>query len=71
MKLTDSLDSDCECNVTIMCRYDELSLMMSQVGCLLKDSELFILFAGNSQILVKISVIPTLSTFMNLVALNL
>ena len=34
--------------------------MMSWVGCLLKDSELFILFAENSQILVNISVIPIL-----------
>ena len=31
--------------------------MMSWVGCLLPDSELFILFAGNSQILLKVSVI--------------
>ena len=37
-----------------MCRNDELSLTMSWVGCLLKDSELFILFAENSQILLKI-----------------
>jgi hypothetical protein len=35
------------------------------------DSELFILFAENSQILLKIYVIPILLTFMNLVALNL
>ena len=41
------------------------------VGCLLNDSELFILFAENSQILLKISVIPILLTFMYLVALNL
>ena len=41
--------------------------MMSWVGCLLKDSELFILFAENSQILLKISVIPILLTFMCLV----
>ena len=45
--------------------------MMSWVGCLLKDAELFILFAENSQILLKISVIPNLLTFMYLVALNL
>ena len=44
--------------------YDELS-------CLLKDSEPFILFAENSQILLKISVIPILLTFIYLVALNL
>ena len=31
---------------------------MSWVCCLLTDSELFILFAENSQILLKISVIP-------------
>ena len=41
-------------NVTIMCLNDELSWTMSWVGCLLKDSELFILFAENSQILLKI-----------------
>ena len=57
--------------VSIMCRNDELSSMMSWVGCLLKDSELFILFAENSQILLKISVIPILLTFIYLVALNL
>ena len=45
--------------------------MMSWVGCLLTDSELFILFEENSQILLKISVIPSLLTFMYLVALNL
>ena len=44
--------------VTIICCNDELSWTMSWVGCLLKDSELFILFAENSQILLKISVIP-------------
>ena len=44
---------------------------MSWVGCLLKDSEIFILFAENSQILRKISVIPILLTFIYLVALNL
>ena len=58
-------------SVTIMCRNDELSSTMSWVGCLLKDSELFILFAENSQILLKISVIPILWTFIYLVALNL
>ena len=57
--------------VTIMCRNDELSSTMSWVGCLLKDSELFILFAENSQILLKISVIPILLTLIYLVALNL
>ena len=50
---------------------DELSSTMSWVGCLLTDSELFILFAENSQILLKISVIPIILTFMYLVALNL
>ena len=44
--------------------------MMSWVGYLLKDSEIFILFAENSQILLKISVIPILLTFIYLVALN-
>ena len=45
--------------------------MMSWVGCFLKDSELFILFEENIQILLKISVIPILLTFIYLVALNL
>ena len=46
-----------------MCRNDELSLLMSQVGFLLKDSRVFfILLAGNSQILCKNFVIPGLST---------
>ena len=40
-------------------------------GCLLKNSKLFILFAENSQILFKISVIPILLTFIYLVAPNL
>ena len=43
---------------------------MSSVGCLLKESELFILFAENSQILLKISIIPILLTFVYLVALE-
>ena len=60
-----------ETYVTIMCRNDELSAMMSCIGCLLKDSELFVLFVENSQILLKISVIPILLTFIYLVALNL
>ena len=60
-----------ESSATIMCRKDELCSTMSWVGCLLKDSELFILFAENSQILLKISVIPILLTFMYLVALSL
>ena len=45
--------------------------MMSWVGCLITEAELFILFAEDSQILLKISVIPILLTFMYLVALNL
>ena len=46
---------------------------MSWVGCLLTDSELFMLYMQleNSQILLKISVIPIPLTFMHLVALNL
>ena len=40
---------------------------MSWVGCLLKDSEFFVLFAEDSQIHLKISVIPILFTFMHLV----
>ena len=58
-------------NVTIMCQNDELSSTMSWVGCLLKVSELFILFAEHSQILLKISIIPFLLTFMCLITLNL
>ena len=54
-----------------MCCNDELSSTMSWVDCLLKDSELFILFAENSQILLKISVIKIIWTFIYLVALNL
>ena len=54
--------------VSIICCNDELSLTMSWVGCLLKDSEIFILFAENSQILVKISVISIFLTLMYLVA---
>jgi hypothetical protein len=44
---------------------------MSSVGCLLTDSKLFIFFIENSQILLKIYVIPIPLTFMYLVALNL
>ena len=54
-----------------MCRNDELSYTMSWIGYLLKDSELFILFAENSQILLKVSVIPILLTFIYLVAFHL
>ena len=57
--------------MTIMCSNDELSSTLSWVCCLLKNSELFILFAINSQILLKISVIPILLTFIYLVALKL
>ena len=57
--------------VTVMCGNDELNSTMTWVGCLLKDTELFIQFAENSQILLKISVIPILLTFIYLVALNL
>ena len=53
--------------VTIVFHNDVLSQMMIWVGYLLKDSELFILFAENSQILLKISVIPILLTFIYLV----
>ena len=41
-------------NVTIMCCNDEVTSTMSWVGFLLKDSELFVLFAKNSQILLKL-----------------
>ena len=40
---------------------------MSWVGCLLTDSELFILFAENGKTFLKISVIPIHLNFMNLV----
>jgi hypothetical protein len=50
---------------------DELSSTMSWVGCLLKDSELFILFAEISQIFLKISVITILLIFLYLVAITL
>ena len=45
--------------------------MMSWVGCLLTNSELFILCAENDQIILKISVIPILLTFIYMLALNL
>ena len=48
---------------SIIC-HNELRLIMSWVGCLLKDSELFILFAENRQILLKISFIPIFLTFI-------
>ena len=57
--------------VTIMCCNDELTSTMSWVGCLLKDAEIFILFAENSQIFLKLSVITILLTFIYLVALYL
>ena len=52
-----------------MCYNDELSSTMSWGGCLLNKSEIFILIAENSQILLKISAIPILLTFMYLIAL--
>ena len=58
------------CIVTIMCRNDKLSLTLSWVSCLLKDSELFTLFAENSQILLKIAVIPILLKFIYLVSVS-
>ena len=48
---------------------DELSSTMSWVGCLLEDSELFILFTENGQILLKIRVIPIFLTFIYLKSL--
>ena len=48
---------------SIVCCNDELSLPMSRVGCLLKDTEHSILFPENSQILLKMSVNPILLTF--------
>ena len=57
--------------MTIVFHNDVLSQMMIWVGYLLKDSELFILFAENSHIILKIYVILILLTFMYLIALNL
>ena len=54
---------------TIICHYDELNLSLTFLDCLQIDSEDFILFAENNQILVKIYFIPILLTFMYLVAL--
>ena len=54
-----------------MCSMMSWVFTMSWVGSLLKDSELFILFAKTSQILLKIYDIPILLTFIYLVALNL
>ena len=48
-----------------MCRNHELSWFFTK-----RFSVFFILFAENSQILLKISVIPILLTFIYLVALN-
>ena len=45
--------------------------MISWVGCLLKDSKHFILFGKNSQLLLKIYVIPIHLSFIYMVALNL
>ena len=50
--------------LTIMCRNDELSWTISWVAC-------FILIAENTQILLKIFVIPILLTFIYLVAFTL
>ena len=44
---------------------------MSWLGCLLTDLKLSILFVENSQILLKISVVPIVLTFIFMVALNL
>ena len=47
-----------------------MSSTMSLIGCLLKYSELFIFFVENSQIFLKIFVIPILLTFIYLVPLT-
>ena len=65
------LSSNMHSNVTIMCRNDELSSKMGWIGCLLKGSELLILFEDNCQIFLKISLIPIFLTFIYPVALNL
>ena len=48
-----------ESSVPNFCCNDGLSLRMGSVGCLPANSELFILFAEISQILLKLSVIPS------------
>ena len=54
----------------IICHNDELSSSFSWLDCLQTDSELFlILFAEINQLLLKISFIPIILTFMYLVAL--
>ena len=53
--------------VRIICHNDDLSL--TWLDCLQIDSEGFILFAEINQMLLKISFIPILITFMHLVAL--
>jgi len=51
-------------------QYNNAIAMMSWVGCLLKDPGLLSYILENSQILLKISVIPIFLTFMYLVQLN-
>ena len=58
-----------ETSVAIICHNDELSSSLRWLDCLLTDSEVFILSAEINQVLLKISFIPILLTFMYLVAL--
>ena len=69
LNIPSTIKTQNESFVKIMGPINKLSLAMSWIGCLLKDSELFVLFAKNCQILHKISVIPIL--FIHLLALNL
>ena len=56
--------------MAIICHNDDLSLSLTCVDLLQIDSESFLLFAEINQILLKISFIPILLTFMYLVALS-
>ena len=49
---------------TIICHFDELSSSLTWLDCLGIDSEGFIFFAEINQILLKISFIPIILTFM-------
>ena len=50
--------------VTIICHNDDLSLSFTWLDCLLITSEGFIFFAEINQVLLKISFLPIILTFM-------
>ena len=54
-----------ETSVAIICHNDELSSSLGWLDCLLTDSEVFILSAEISQLLLKIYFIPILSDSLN------